>query len=308
MRNTFINEVFALAQKDPRVFLVVGDLGYAVVDQFAKELPEQFLNAGVAEQNMTGLAAGLALASDRIVLTYSIANFPTLRCFEQIRNDVCYHNANVKVVSVGSGLAYGTQGYTHFGIEDVGVMRTLPNMVVASPCDPLEARALAHLAVMEKGPWYIRLNKNKEPNLHAALPSLKVGEPVSLRSGSDGVIFASGAVTAEALKAVDQLAEQGLQVSLLSVPFLKPLSTQTIVAILGNHPWALSVEEHSGVGGLGSALSEILAQHMRTPKPFRALHLPGKIDQLGDQDYLRALYGLDSQGIARAARTLSSEL
>lgn len=306
MRNTFINELHQLAKSNKNIFLVVGDLGYSVVDQFSKELPHQFLNAGVAEQNMTGLAAGLALASSRTVFTYSIANFPTLRCLEQIRNDVCYHDADVKIISVGSGLAYGTQGYTHYGIEDVAIMRALPNIVVASPCDPLEAKAIAALCLANKGPWYVRLGKNKEPALHSQPPNLKVGEPIEVRSGRDGAIFSTGALVAEALKAANQLSLSGLEIAVFSVPFLKPLNEITFVKIFNKYSNIVVAEEHSAYGGLGSALSEIATKNMEkiftsnVQFKFKTLALPEKLDQLGDQEFLRARFGIDSIGIQKA--------
>lgn len=310
MRNTFIDELHQIAKKDPRIFLVVGDLGYSVVETFARELKNQYLNAGVAEQNMTGLAAGLSLASDRNVFTYSIANFPTLRCFEQIRNDVCYHSANVKVVSVGAGLAYGTQGYTHYAVEDVAAMRTLPGMVVASPCDPLEAKALAQMAATTRGPWYIRLGKNKEPKLHAALPRLEIGRPITLKAGSGGTILATGAVTAEAIKAACELEKEGLKAAVMSVPFLKPLNEEAFLGLVSESPWIMTVEEHSRIGGLYSAISELLLENGKKLKKLPhllALHLPEKLDKLGEQEFLRAQYGIDSAAIARAARKLNGK-
>lgn len=303
MRNTFINELHSLAKGNKDIFLVVGDLGYSVVDTFAKELPGQFLNAGVAEQNMTGLAAGLALASSRTVFTYSIANFPTFRCLEQIRNDVCYHNANVKVISVGGGLAYGTQGYTHYGIEDVAIMRALPNIVVASPCDPLEAKALVELSVSTPGPWYIRLGKNKEPHLHAGVPSMRIGEPLEIRSGSDALILSTGALVAEAVKASEACSACGQSVAVWSVPFLKPLNETSFMALFKRYKQVVVVEEHSAIGGLGSALSAVVAKNLgQLPSgfQFRTLALPEKLNQLGDQEFLRAQLGIDSAGILKA--------
>ena len=165
MRTAFINELFDLAKQDPRIVLIVGDLGFGVVTPFMEQLPGQFLNAGVAEQNMTGMAAGMAL-SGKIALTYSIANFPTLRCLEQVRNDVCYHNANVKVVSVGGGFTYGAMGATHHAVEDLAVMRALPGLVVVAPGDPIEARAATRAVIEYSGPCYVRLGKAGEPVVH----------------------------------------------------------------------------------------------------------------------------------------------
>src|SRR5207245_8966920 len=165
MRNAFFRALYALAERDERVFLIVGDLGFGVVEPFAERFPGRFLNAGVAEQDMTGIAAGLALCG-KIVFTYSIANFPTLRCFEQIRNDVCYHNANVKVVSVGGGLAYGALGVTHHATEDIAVMRTLPNMTIVAPADSIEAELATRALATQSGPAYLRLGRSGEPRVH----------------------------------------------------------------------------------------------------------------------------------------------
>src|SRR2546426_9403728 len=156
VRSAFIKTLFELAGKDPRVCLVVGDLGYSVIERFAETYPKQFVNAGVAEQDMIGIAAGMALTG-KIVFTYSIANFATLRCLEQIRNDVCYHNANVKVVAVGGGLAYGALGSTHHATEDLAIMRALPRMVVVAPGDPVETELLTRAVAVEAGPCYMRL-------------------------------------------------------------------------------------------------------------------------------------------------------
>src|SRR5438445_7860670 len=169
MRTAFIQTLNELADRDPRVCLVVGDLGFSVIEEFAERFPDQFLNAGVAEQNMIGLAAGMSMTG-KIVLTYSIGNFGTLRCLEQIRNDVCYHRANVKVVAVGGGLAYGNLGVTHHASEDVAIMRALPNMTVVSPGDPIEARLATKAVVALDGPAYLRLGKAGEPVVHEKDP------------------------------------------------------------------------------------------------------------------------------------------
>src|SRR2546427_13117639 len=175
MRAAFFRTVLALAERDERVMLVVGDLGFGVVEPFASRFPARFLNVGVAEQNMTGIAAGLAL-SGKIVFTYSIANFATLRCLEQIRNDVCYHNANVKVVAVGGGLAYGALGSTHHATEDLAILRALPGLVVIAPGDPVEAELATHAVVEYQGPCYLRLGKAGEPIVHPARPKFRLGE------------------------------------------------------------------------------------------------------------------------------------
>ena len=168
MRNAFLDTLYDLAVKDPRIVFITGDLGFRVVEKFMQDIPNQFLNAGVAEQNMTGIAAGMAL-SGKIAITYSIANFPTLRCLEQIRNDICYHDANVKIVSVGGGFAYGAMSVTHHAMEDLGVMRCIPNLTVVAPGDPVETRAATRAILAHAGPVYLRLGKAGEPTVHQAL-------------------------------------------------------------------------------------------------------------------------------------------
>ena len=204
MRTTFIKTLTELAAADPRIMLVVGDLGFGVVTDFAKRFPDQFLNVGVAEQNMTGVAAGLALAG-RIPFTYSIANFPTLRCLEQIRNDVCYHNANVKIVIIGGGLAYGPLGVSHQATEDIAIMRALPNKVVFCPCDFAEAEAGVHAMIAQDGPFYYRCGYKMGPPVHAGKIEFRLGQAIQVRDGSDATIFFTGTIGNQVLPAADAL-------------------------------------------------------------------------------------------------------
>jgi transketolase len=298
MRTRFIQTLAQLAAEDPRITLIVGDLGYSVVEDFAKRYPGQFWNAGVAEQDMTGIATGLAMAG-RVVFTYSIANFATLRCLEQIRNDVCYHRASVKIVAVGCGYAYGAHGYTHHGLEDLGILRTLPGMAVATPADPLECEETVRLLARTPGPAYLRLGKNKEPLLHSEPLRLEMGRLLPLRAGSDAAIFASGPILAEALGAADRLRLRGIDAGVVSVPWLKPFDRDTVLEIARRTPLLVSVEEHGPYGGLGSALAEVLAE---TGSPARLLrrHAMEDFDAIGSQDYLRRLAGLDAASIAEA--------
>lgn len=304
MRTAFIKELQTLAHANGNISLVVGDLGYSVVEDFARAYPDRFLNAGVAEQNMTGVAAGLALGGGFTVFTYSIANFSTMRCLEQIRNDVCYHHADVKVVIVGGGVAYGTHGFTHFAVEDLAVMRAMPGMVVAVPADPMESAAITRLASSSPGPWYIRLGRNGEPRLHASdLADLKLGAMLQLREGSDGVILACGPIVAEALKAAE--ADTTRSIAVYSVPFIKPLDREALLSAIAGAKWVLSVEEHGPFGGFGSALAEVLVDTGRR-LPFKRLHFPEFIPESGSQEYLRSRLGLDAVGIAAAIEKLAT--
>src|SRR5438876_9433678 len=184
MRAAFIRTLSELAEHDLRIKLIVGELGFGVVESFAERFPKQFLNAGVAEQNMTGIAAGMAL-SGKVVFTYSIANFPTLRCLEQVRNDVCYHNANVKIVAVGGGFAYGSLGATHHATEDLAIMRALPEMTVVAPGDPVEAEAATDAIAAHAGPCYLRLGRAGESRVHRASTDGQLGKAIEVRSGND---------------------------------------------------------------------------------------------------------------------------
>lgn len=303
MRDAFISELTELAREDPAVFLVVGDLGFSVIEEFAAEFPDRFLNAGVAEQTMIGLAAGLA-SSGYKVFVYSIGNFPTMRCVEQIRNDVCYHDRSVTIVAVGAGFSYGYLGYTHHAIEDIAVMRALPNMRVLSPADPVETRALTRYAVETDGPKYLRLGKNGEPALHPApLPSTMPGAVV-LHEGTDLTILSTGSVASVAIAARERLASDGISVRVVSVPRVKPLDSTVLESARGTRG-ILTLEEHSVVGGFGSAVLE-RAAHDRLRIPIYPIGAQednvGKY--VGSQVYLRGKNGLDVESVSRAARSL----
>lgn len=302
MRTAFIERLCNLAATDPRIFLVCADLGYSVLEQFADRFPERYLNAGVSEQNMTGIAAGLALAG-KTVFTYSIANFPVMRCFEQIRNDVCYHNLNVKIVAVGGGLAYGSQGYTHHGVEDLAVMSALPNLLVAAPADPIEARAITSILAAHPGPGYLRLGKAGEPILHTEDTKIELGKAIRVTNGQDLTIISIGGMLGTVLQAVQELQRRHIYPRVLSMPFLIPLDTKAIVEAGGQTGAILSVEEH-GVGGLGTAVAEALVLHGQAV-PFYPLRLARTpIKKSGSQEELRSAQGLSIEGIVDAAEML----
>jgi transketolase len=258
VRTAFIDALTDLAEHDERVWLLCGDLGYSVLERFASQFPDRFVNVGVAEQNMTGVAAGLALC-DKIVFTYSIANFPIMRCLEQIRNDVCYHNLNVKIVAVGAGMAYSAQGYTHHGVEDLAVMRVMPHMTVVAPSDPVEARLTARAVVDRPGPCYIRLGKSGEPVLHDVPPHFVIGEAITMRPGKDITLISTGSVLNMTLAAARVLEERGISAWVLSMPTVQPIDREAVHRALKDTGKIITVEEH-GMGGLGSAVAELIAE------------------------------------------------
>jgi len=302
MRTAFIKQLCAIAEQDERVWLLCGDLGYNVLDVFANRFPSRYLNAGVAEQNMTGMAAGLALQG-KTVFTYSIANFPVMRCLEQIRNDICYHNLNVKIVAVGGGLAYGSHGYTHHGVEDLAVMSAMPNLTIAAPADPIEARAITSLLTNRPGPAYLRLGKAGEPILHAENTKVELGKSIRVTDGSDLTIISIGGMLGTVLQAGEALRKRGIYPRILSMPFLIPLDTAAILDAAEHTGAILTVEEH-GTGGLGTTVAETLALHGRatTFKPMRLAKAPIKVS--GSQQELRSAQGLSVEGIVEAAEKL----
>lgn len=301
MRTAFIKTLIDLAAADDRIVFITGDLGFGVVEPFAQRFPRRFLNAGIAEQNMTGIAAGMAL-SGRIVFTYSIGNFPTLRCVEQIRNDVCGHNANVKIVSVGAGLAYGALGSSHHATEDIAVMRALPNMVVLSPADDIEAELATRAASAHPGPAYLRLGRATEPPVHSGKIAFEIGKAIQLTDGGDVALLASGSMVHLSLHAARVLRENGVQSRVLSMHSIKPLDENAILSAASETGAIVTVEEHSAIGGLGSAVAELLAEHPDCAIPFRRIAIPSTfLSRVGSQQYLRNACSLSVSGIANAA-------
>jgi transketolase len=304
MRTAFFRKLLDLAAQDERINLVVGDLGFGLVEPFVERFPQQFLNAGVAEQNMTGVAAGMAL-SGKVVFTYSIANFPVLRCLEQIRNDVCYHRANVKVVSVGGGLCYGSLGMTHHSTEDIAVMRSLPEMTVVAPGDPLEAElATAAVAEME-GPAYLRLGRAGEPTVHQEQPDFQLGRAILVRQGYDWTLIATGGMLQTAVKVAGRLADENVEVRVLSMHTLKPIDRDAVVEAAEQTRGIVTLEEHSVIGGLGSAVAEVLAEADGVSVPFKRIGLPSVFcSDVGTQDYLRQIHGLSEEEIVKTLRPM----
>jgi len=299
MRTAFLKELFELAKQDERIVLIVGDLGFGVVGPFMEQLPRQFINAGVAEQNMTGMAAGLAL-SGKIAFTYSIANFPTMRCLEQVRNDVCYHNANVKVVSVGGGFTYGAMGATHHAIEDLAVMRALPGLVVVAPGDPVEARAATRAIVSYSGPCYLRLGKAGEPIVHTSAIDFELGKAICMREGADATLISTGGILQNTVRAAERLAAEGIQTRVLSMHTLKPLDVDAVLAAARETEAIFTIEEHSVLGGLGTAVAEVLAEAEGLKAPLKRLGVPAAFSpHIGSQDYMLQCHGLTPEAIAK---------
>jgi transketolase len=267
-----------------------------VLDGFHAKFPRQYINAGVAEQNMTLLATGLALEG-RIVFTYSIANFPTLRCLEMIRNDAAYHDLPVKVVAIGGGFSYGSLGISHHATEDLAIMRALPNVDVCVPGSLHEVEEATRALASRPGSGYLRLDK--DPGFQDALSDYSLGAPRLIGMGKDVAMLVSGGITSEAMAARSLLAEEGVGAAVYSVHSLRPINSEAIAQIASHYPVIATVEEHSVVGGLGAAVLEVLADLSVWPRRFVRIGLTaGFSSAVGSQGYLRRVYGLDAAAIA----------
>jgi transketolase len=307
MRQAFFETLSELAEADRRVTLVVGDIGFGFVEPFAAKFPGQFVNAGVAEQNMTGLAAGLAMAG-RVVFTYSIGNFPTLRCLEQIRNDICYHRLSVKVVAVGAGYTYGALGVSHHATEDIAIMRALPEMRVISPGDTVETRLSTKAICETQGPYYLRLSRSSNQILPTDGGSFVFGTATVVRQGDAVTLAATGDVLAMALEVSNLLETAGVSARVLSLHSIKPLDTNAIHLAASETAGIITLEEHSIVGGLGSSVAEVIAE-MPGPKAslLRIGLQPHFAERAGSQNYLRQKDGLSAEAIFARITTMWPE-
>ncbi|UVI30241.1 transketolase family protein [Paenibacillus spongiae] len=259
MRNTFIATLIEEAKKDERIFLLTPDMGFSVLEAFRDLFPDRFLNVGIAEQNAVGVAAGLAL-SGKIVYVYSIIPFVTMRCYEQVRVDVAYMNTNVRLVGVGAGLSYGPAGATHHSIEDIAIMRALPNMTVCCPGDPIEVREIIKQSVHYDGPMYIRLGKNGEPRIHSDNTPIEIGKAIEVIRGDDLALITTSNMLEQGKIWVDELAKEGRHASLISMPSIKPLDKEFILQLIARKKPIYTLEEHNVIGGLGSAVAEVIAE------------------------------------------------
>ena len=298
MRDTFVKTLVEIAKEDKNIELVTGDLGFGVLKPFWEQLPNQFTNAGIAEQNMTTVAAGMALEG-KTVFTYSIGNFPTLRCLEQIRNDCAYHYANVKIVCIGGGFVYGSLGMSHHATEDIAVLRALPDVVVMAPGDLVEAQEATKAIAQYKGTCYLRLGRGGEKRIHDRIEHFQIGKAIRVHDGEKVAIFSTGAIFEEVQGAYDLLNRQGLSPAVYTFPTVKPIDKDVICACAKDFDLIVTCEEHNIVGGFGSAVAEVMAE-----MPVKRAHLMriGMQDmyatKVGSQAYLREQYGMSAKQIA----------
>lgn len=297
MRNAFRDELFELAKTDDRIVLLSGDIGNRMFDAFKDAYPDRFYNVGIAEQNMVGLAAGLAMAGLRPVC-YTIANFLTYRVIEQIRVDGCYHHQPIVLAGVGGGLSYASLGSTHHSCEDIAMLRSMPGMHVLCPGDPAEVRGAVKTAVSRSdGPTYIRLGKKGEPTLHETPPSVEPGRWIPMRDGGPVTLLSCGNVLPITLEVADQLGAAHY-----SCPSVKPLDEATLAKVFADSALVVTIEEHSRLGGFGGAIAEWVVDQP-TPPAARLLRLgtpDAFLHRTGTQDYARSITGLTPEAIVDA--------
>ncbi len=299
MRNAFTKTLTEEAKKNKEIFLLSGDLGYGAIEPFREAFPDRFLNLGVAEQNLAGFASGLAL-SGKIPVVYSIATFLTLRCYEQIRNDACYQNLNVKFVGVGEGLTYSQYGATHHSMEDIGLMRLLPNMTVLCPGDPLEVVGAVKAMLAHDGPCYLRIGNRGEPVLNKKNLKFKIGKGTVIRAGREAALVTTGNMLENTVKAADILKGKGILAQVISMPTIKPLDESLLLKTASDFKYIFTVEEHSKIGGLGSAAAELFSENrMKNSFRFQRIAGPDAFQKTGGWlSYLRKKNGLSPEKIA----------
>lgn len=301
MRNAFAQAITELAERDPRIVLLSGDIGNRLFNDFKERFPNRFLNCGVAEANMVGVAAGMALTG-LLPVTYTIASFNTTRCLEQIRVDICYHNLPVIIVGVGAGLAYAEGGATHQACEDIALLRVLPNMSVVCPGDAREVRAALKAALALGTPVYLRLGKKNEPIVHAHDPELVIGRAIIVRPGHAVCLLSTGTMLPVAIRAAELLDEAGVSAQVVSFHTVKPLDEEFLTDAFREFTTVITLEEHSRMGGLGGSVAEWLSVRPRQRARFYSMGTGDTfLHEAGNHDYMRERFGLTPSGIAEAA-------
>lgn len=310
MRAEATKVIYETALKDRNIIFITGDLGHAFAEKYQENIPSQYINSGLAEQNMVGVAAGLALSGKK-VFTFSITPFALMRCFEQIRIDVCYQNLDVTIIGVGAGFAYNTSSCTHFGTEDIAIMRALPNMKIYCPCHPLEARFMAEKVLKVGGPTYLRLGKGKETPVselaEETFEDIESGKGIVVLPGTDVTIFATGHIIVEAISAAHKLKNSGWSVEVVNIHTIKPLDKETVLSRTKSRKAMFSLEEHNIFGGLGSAISEVISEASLNTKPpiFKRFGIEDRFPSvIGPMKTIRKDNNIDSDSIVREILSL----
>ena len=297
--------LFELANDNKDVVLITGDLGFGLFEDFSEKFPSQFVNIGIAEQNMIGVAAGLALEG-KIVFVYSIGNFPTFRCLEQIRNDACYHDLNINIICIGAGFSYGALGMSHHATEDIAIMRSLPGTIVVSPSTKSEAYFSTIELSKRNGVGYLRLDKSNASKSKELKDKIEIGKGNILKDGSDYTIIVCGGIAEEALSAADDLDKDNISCKVVSMHTIKPIDNVLIQDCVENSKGIISVEEGNITGGLGSAILEACLKNGKFPLKMKTLGINDEyVSIVGSQEYLRDSTGLSKRFIVDAVLSMN---
>jgi len=297
--------LFELANDNKDVVLITGDLGFGLFENFSDKFPSQFINIGIAEQNMIGVSTGLALEG-KIVFVYSIGNFPTLRCLEQIRNDACYHNLNINIICMGAGFSYGALGMSHHATEDIAIMRSLPGTTVISPSTEDEAYFSTIELSKRNGVGYLRLDKSKVSKRKKSKSELEIGKGNILKDGSDYTIIACGGIVEEALLAADDLDKNNISCKVVSMYTIKPIDNALIQDCVKNSKGIVSLEEGNITGGLGSAILEVCLKNGEFPLKMKTLGINDEyVSIVGSQEYLRDSVGISKRFIVNTILSMN---
>lgn len=310
MRDAFVKTLVEMAKENKNIELITGDLGFGVLKPFWEQCPEQFTNAGIAEQNMTTVAAGMALEG-KTVFTYSIGNFPTLRCLEQIRNDCAYHKANVKVVCVGGGFVYGSLGMSHHATEDIALLRALPDVTVICPGDLVEAEEATRAIAQHQGTCYLRLGRGGEKRIHQRIQDFQLGKAIKICDCNENAdkkiaIFSTGAILDDTTDACEKLRVSGYNIMQYSFPTVKPIDREIIKKCALGCDYIFTVEEHNIMGGFGGAVAEIMAELAGRAKLIRIGIEDLYCTRVGNQTYLREQYGINAENIIKRVKEVCS--
>ena len=299
MRNTFAKTILEMAIKNKNIVLLSGDIGNKMFDQLKRDCPKQFINCGIAEENMISIAAGMALCNLRPIV-YTITPFTTIRCLEQIKIGIGYHKAPVIIVGTGSGLSYAELGPTHHSLEDIAIMKTIPGINILAPSDSLELSQFLRDAVKSNAPTYIRIGKKGEANLNSSTKQIILGKANLIKEGKDIIILGIGPILSEALEAAEKLKDYGFDIAIASMGSIRPFDYEFLEKLKNyNFKNWISLEEHYSIGGLGSSIMEWIFENKLSQRiDFNRLGVPNKfINKLGDQKFIRNKLGIDAQGI-----------
>lgn len=296
MRKTFINTLIELAEKDKSIYLINGDLGFSFLEPFEERFPDRYINCGVAEQNMMSIAAGLAMEGKKVYV-YSIIPFAVFRCFEQVRNDICNHNLNVTIVAASTGFGYGTHGPTHFAIEDIAVLKVLPNITIMSPADPIEMKQLVLQSYKLEGPSYIRIDKS-DKEIKRINNKITLKKPSVIKDGKHGVLITTGSYLQVANNAIEKLEKEGYSIKLISLHTIKPIDEKSLLKEISNYKNIFTAEEHKTEGGISSIIGDIILRNDLNNVNFKSIGIENIYSPIiGNQDFLRKHYKIDENTI-----------